>query len=148
MANGWAFSIPTNVMRTRECLSKRGAGEDEYSPVEGGVRKIELNEWNVHINVRISTKLNERSHGKHFSLEWTVWPWKIEWGNRVLEGEMRGRMYKAQRCCFSSLVSVTRGDIAYWSKLMSSATDNEGKMTTMVRIMDKEVEYPLDDLDR
>jgi hypothetical protein len=61
---------------------------------------------------------------------------------------MRGRMYKAQRCCFSSLVSVTRGDIAYWSKLMSSATDNEGKMTTMVRIMDKEVEYPLDDLDR
>lgn len=30
------------------------SGEDECFPVEGGVRKIELNELNVHLNVRSS----------------------------------------------------------------------------------------------
>lgn len=31
---------------------------------------------------------------------------------------------------------------------MTSATDNEGKRISMVRVMGKEVEYPLNDLDR
>lgn len=57
-------------------------------------------------------------------------------------------MYKAQHCWISSLVSVTRGNIAHWSRIISSATDNEGKMVTVIRVMGKEVECSLDDLER
>lgn len=70
MACGWAFSIPTTVIEnTRKVFPDVLSGEDEYFPVEGGARKIELDEWNVHLNVTIVRNVLKESMAVNSDLD-------------------------------------------------------------------------------